>query len=76
MNKPLACAGALRKASSFDMEGRVSSGRVTLTMGNAWAVGSTPAVAGSTVAAAVRPTAEADGRSLSEILLRRPESLP
>ena len=33
MNKPLACAGALRNASSFEIEGRTSSARVTLTSG-------------------------------------------
>ena len=41
MNRPLARAGALRSASSVGREGRTSSGRVTLTIGTAWAVGST-----------------------------------
>ena len=47
MKRPLAFDGALRKASSFDIEGRVSSGRVTFTKGNAWAVGSTPLTSAS-----------------------------
>src|ERR1035438_6690515 len=42
MKRPLAWAGALRRASSWLREGRTSSGRVTLISGNAWAVGSTP----------------------------------
>ena len=42
MKRPLARAGAFFKASSFEREGAVSSGRVTLTRGKAWAVGSTP----------------------------------
>src|SRR4051794_21759515 len=42
MKRPLAFAGALRSASSFEREGWVSSGRVTLTRGKACAVGSTP----------------------------------
>ena len=41
MNRPLAWRGALRSASSCDSEGRTSSARVTLTIGTAWAVGST-----------------------------------
>ncbi len=42
MNRPPAWAGALRKASSCGSDGRTTSGRVTLTIGTAWAVGSTP----------------------------------
>jgi len=42
MKRPLAWAGALRRASSWLIDGRTSSGRVTLTSGKAWAVGSTP----------------------------------
>src|SRR5215469_5789156 len=42
INKPLAWAGALRRASSCGSDGRISSGRVTLTIGTACAVGSTP----------------------------------
>src|SRR5882672_2072372 len=37
MNRPLACDGALLRASSLEREGRTSSGRVTFTSGNAWA---------------------------------------
>ncbi len=41
MKSPLACLGALRSASSCGSDGRISSARVTLTIGTACAVGST-----------------------------------
>src|ERR1022692_4283991 len=40
MKSPLALAGALRNASALGRDGRTSSGRNTLTIGTAWAVGS------------------------------------
>src|SRR6185312_160041 len=41
MKSPFALAGALRNASSFDSDSRISSARVTLMSGTACAVGST-----------------------------------
>ena len=47
MKRPLACDGAFRMASACGKEGVISSGRVTLTSGTAWAVGSIPLTSNS-----------------------------